>query len=79
MGARKRFPEFDDMTAGEFAALLETAKLSPVQKEMAVQYIVWKMCDADVAAYANVDRRTAARWMEREILPELRRMLRKCA
>lgn len=77
MGARKKFPEFDDLTAEDFSALLRLAKLSALEKEIATQYIVWHMCDADVAAAADRDRRTVARWMDDIILPELRRMMRK--
>lgn len=74
MGARRHFPEFDDMTADEFAELLKLAKLSPLEKEIATQCIVWHMADMDIAAIADRGRRTVARWLDGVIVPELRRM-----
>ena len=74
MGARKQFPEFDDMTAGEFAELLKNCKLSSLEKEVAARYIIWHMSDVEVGAEADRDRRTVARWMEKVILPEIRRV-----
>ena len=74
MGARKRFSEFDDMTAGEFAELIKNCKLSSLEKEVATRYIIWHMSDVEVGAEADRDRRTVARWMDSIILPELRRV-----
>lgn len=77
MGARRRYPDFDDLSAEEFAELLRIAKLSSAEKEIATQSIVWRMADADIAAMVYVDRRTVARWLDNWIVPELRRMREK--
>lgn len=77
MGARKKYPQFDDWTAEEFAGLLRIAKLSGEDKEIATQRIVWHMDMIDVGAARNMSRSTVSRRMSRLILPELERMTRK--
>ena len=77
MGARKRYPEFDGLTRGEMAALIAEAKIHPLQRRVAECCLVERMLDVETAAEVGYDRRTVARWMERDILPEIRRMLGK--
>lgn len=73
--ARSHFNQFDDLTADEFAALLRIAKLSPEDKEIATQCIVWRMPLIDIGANVNMDRTTVSRRLQRVIIPELDRML----
>ena len=75
MGARAQFPQFDNLTAAEFAQLLNQSKLSAEQKQIAAQCIVWRMNYIDVGELVHMDRRTVARKMQKEILPELERMM----
>lgn len=77
MGAKARYPKFDHMTAAEVARLLNLSKLSREDKEIAAQCIVWRMDYADIGAYVHMDRRTVARKMQKEILPELERMMER--
>lgn len=77
MGARARFPQFEELTAAEFARLLNLSKLSREEKEIAAQLIVWHMDYIDVGAAVHMDRRTVARKMQKEILPELERMMER--
>ena len=79
MGARRKYPQFDDWTAEEFAGLLRIAKLSPEDKEIATQCIVWRMELIDVGAAHNMDRSTMSRRLVRVILPELERMTQRMA
>ena len=79
MGARRQFPQFDHLTAEEFAHLLSVSKLSGEEKEIAAQCIVWHMNYIDVAAVVHMDRRTISRKMESIILPELERMMQRIA
>lgn len=79
MGARRKYPQFDDWTAEEFAGLLRIAKLSPEDKEIATQCIVWRMELIDVGAAHNMDRSTVSRRLDRVILPELERMTHRIA
>ena len=79
MGARRKYLQFDDWTAEEFAGLLRIAKLSPEDKEMATQCIVWRMELIDVGAAHNMDRSTVSRRLDRVILPELERMTQRMA
>lgn len=80
MGARRQYPQFMDLTTDEWAELLRLSKLSPRQREMATQCVQWTdMALIDIAEIHGVDRRTVARMMEREILPELERMLKRMA
>ena len=79
MGARRKYLQFDDWTAEEFAGLLRIAKLSPEDKEMATQCIVWRMELIDVGAAHNMDRSTVSRRLDRVILPELERMTQRIA
>lgn len=79
MGARRKYPQFDDWTAEEFAGLLRIAKLSPEDKEIATQCIVWRMDLIDVGAAHNMDRSTVSRRLDRVILPELERMTQRMA
>lgn len=79
MGARRKYPQFDDCTAEEFAGLLRIAKLSPEDKEIATQCIVWRMELIDVGAAHNMDRSTVSRRLDRVILPELERMTQRMA
>ena len=79
MGARRKYPQFDDWTAEEFAGLLRIAKLSPEDKEIATQCIVWRMELIDVGAAHNMDRSTVSRRLVRVILPELERMTQRMA
>lgn len=77
MGARASFPQFDNLTAAEFARLLNLSKLSREEKEIAAQCIAWRMTYIDVGEAVHMDRRTVARKMNNIILPELTRMMRK--
>lgn len=77
MGARARFPQFDNLTATEFARLLNLSKLSREEKEIAAQCIAWRMSYIDVGELVHMDRRTVARKMNSIILPELERMMRR--
>lgn len=77
MGAKASFPQFDGLTAAEFARLLNLSKLSAEQKEIAAQLVVWRMDYIDVGAIVHMDRRTVARKMQKEILPELERMMER--
>lgn len=77
MGARAQFPQFDNLTAAEFAQLLNQSKLSAEQKQIAAQCIVWRMNYIDVGELVHMDRRTVARKMQKEILPELERMMQR--
>lgn len=76
MGAHREYPQFGHLSMDDWTELLRLAKLSPEQKELATQVVIWnKMPLADIAEIHGVDRRTVARWMEREIIPELERFL----
>lgn len=77
MGARRRYTQFDDLTAEEFCGLLRASKLSDEDKEIATQCVCWRMALADVGAAHNMDRSTVSRRLDRVILPELTRMLGK--
>lgn len=79
MGAQRRYPQFDDLSAEDFARLLAISKLSGEEKEIAAQCIVWHMNYIDVGAIVHMDRRTVSRKMQNIILPELDRMMRKCS
>ena len=76
MGARRDYPEFKHLTADDWAELLRISKLSPTQKELATQCVMWRdMALIEIAEAHGIDRRTVARRMKDEILPELMRML----
>lgn len=75
MGARTQFPQFNGLTATEFAQLLNLSKLSREEKEIAAQCIAWHMTYIDVGEIVHMDRRTVARKMQNIILPELERMM----
>ena len=76
MGARRDYPQFMDMTTDEWTELLRISKLSPRQKEMATQCVMWSdMPLIDIAEIHGIDRRTLSRRMQRDILPELERMM----
>lgn len=77
MGARAQFPQFDNLTAAEFARLLNLSKLSREEKEIAAQCITWRMSYIDVGELVHMDRRTVARKMQNIILPELQRMMHR--
>ncbi len=77
MGARAQFPQFDDLTAAEFARLLNLSKLSREDKEIAAQKIVWNMDYVEIGENVGMDRRTVARHMQKEILPKLERIMAK--
>lgn len=78
MGARRRYPQFDHLTTEELAGLLKLSKLSPEEKEIAVQCIEWTdMTLIDIGIAHNMDRRTVARHMNERILPELERMMER--
>ena len=63
------------MPADEFAALLNIAKLSPEDKAIATQRIIWRMELVEIGVEHNMDRSTVSRRLQRVILPELERML----
>ena len=77
MGARAQYPQFDNLTAAEFAQLLNQSKLSAEQKQIAAQCVVWRMSYIDVGELVHMDRRTVARKMQKEIIPELERMMER--
>ena len=72
MGARKKYPQFDDWSAEELAGLLRICKLSAEDRQIASQCIVWHMDMIDAAHHMS--RSTVSRRMCRLILPELERM-----
>lgn len=69
------YPQFDGLTAEEFAQLLRMSKLSSEEREIAARCIVWHMEFIDVGVIVHMDRRTVSRRMQKVILPELERML----
>lgn len=77
MGARAQFPQFENLTAAEFARLLNLSKLSREEKEIAAQKIVWKMDYIEIGEKIRMDRRTVSRKMKDIILPELERMMHR--
>ena len=74
MGARRKYPQFDDWSAEEFAGLLRMCKLSAEDRQIAAQCIVWRMDMIDVGAAHHMSRSTVSRRMSGLILPELERM-----
>ena len=80
MGARRTYPQFENMTTDEWTELLRLSMLSPRQKELATQCVQWTdMPLIEIADAHGIDRRTLARMMDREILPVLERMLKRMA
>lgn len=78
MGARRKYPQFEHMTAGELSGLLRLSKLGPEEKEIAVQCIEWTdMPLVEIGVAHNMDRRTISRRMKDIILPELERMMKR--
>ena len=77
MGARAQFPQFENLTAAEFARLLNLSKLSRDEKEIAAQKIIWKMDYIEIGENIGIDRRTVSRKMKDFILPELERMMHR--
>ena len=77
MGARKTYPEFDHLTRGEMTALLAEAKIHPLQRRAAECCLIERMPDIEAAAEVGYDRRTVARWMQRDIIPEVLRMMKR--
>ena len=77
MGAKAHFPQFDALSTSDMARLLNLSKLSREAKEIATQVIVWRMDYIDVGENLHMDRRTVARKMQKEILPELERMMER--
>lgn len=77
MGARAQFPQFENMTATEFARLLNLSKLSRDEKEIAAQKIIWQMDYIDIGERVGMDRRTVSRKMKDIILPEMERMMHR--
>ena len=78
MGARRKYPQFEYMTTEELAELLRLSKLDPEEKEIAVQCIEWtNMTLVDIGVAHNMDRRTVARHMNENIIPELERMMHR--
>lgn len=77
MGARAQFPQFENLTAAEFARLLNLSKLSREEKEIAARKIVWKMDYIEIGENIGMDRRTVSRKMKDIILPELERMMHR--
>ena len=71
MGARKSYPQFDHLTKSEMTALLDEAMIHPLQRRVAECCLVDRMLDIEAAAEVGCDRRTVARWMERDIIPKL--------
>lgn len=78
MGARKAYPQFDHLTRGEMTALLAEAKIHPMQRRVAECCLIERMLDIEAAAEVGYDRRTVARWMQRDIIPELMRVMLRC-
>ena len=74
MGARRKYPQFDDWSAEEFAGLLRLCKLSAEDRQIAVQCIVRCKYMIDVGAAHHMSRSTVSRRMSGLILPELERM-----
>lgn len=77
MGARAQFPQFENLTAAEFARLLNLSKLSREEKEIAAQKIAWRMDYIDIGEKIGMDRRTVSRKMKDVIIPELERMMHR--
>ena len=76
-GGRQNYPQFEDLTADEFAALLRIAKLSADDKAIATQAIVWRMPLIDIGAEVYMDRSTVSRRLQKVIVPELERMMKR--
>jgi hypothetical protein len=76
MGARREYPQFAGLTMDDWTELLRIAKLSPQQKEVATQCVIWrKMTLVEIGEIHGVDRRTITNWMNDDIIPELVCML----
>lgn len=75
MGARRKYPQFDNWTTEELAGLLHLCKLTPEDKEIATQCIAWRMDLIDVGEAHNMDRSTVSRRLSRVILPEMERLM----
>lgn len=76
-GGRAKYPQFEELTADEFAALLRIAKLSAEDKTIATQAIVWRMPLIEIGVESHMDRSTVSRRLQRVIVPELERMQRR--
>lgn len=74
MGARRKYPQFEDWSAEEFAGLLRMCKLSAEDRQIAAQCIVRCKYMIDVGAAHHISRSTVSRRMSGLILPELERM-----
>ena len=83
MTAKKKFPQFAELTAQELSKLLRRSMLSAEDRQIAVSVLRWDMDYIDVGAKVNMDRRTVSRHMHEIIAPELDRLMRiptrKCA
>lgn len=78
MGARRRYPQFEHLTAEELKNMLRISKLSAKEKQIAVQCILWTdMTLVDIGIAHKMDRRTVVRHMEDFILPELERIMHR--
>lgn len=77
MGARHKYPQFENLTIEELTEVLRLSKLSPRQKEIAVQCIAWTdMTFIEIGeANGGYNRTTISRWMKYEIIPELERIM----
>lgn len=73
MGAHTttEYPELQQLTASQIESLLSVSRLSALDREMAVQRLVWRMPYIDIAVAHNYDRSTVAKRMRRIIVPAL--------
>lgn len=80
MGAHiHAYPVFDALTADELTGLLRRSRLSKTDRQIAVQYLVWRMPMIDIAVSHGYSR-TAVSWRFRHVIvPELEHLMRTAA
>lgn len=73
MGAHTttEYPELQQLTASQIESLLSVSRLSALDREIAVQRLVWRMPYIDIAVAHNYDRSTVSKRMRNIIAPHL--------
>lgn len=83
MNAKKRFPEFAQLTNDEIRKLLKRPTLSREDRQIAICCLCWNMDDVDTAAAVYMHRTTVGRHLRDVIVPELEQLMnrqdKKCA
>lgn len=79
MGARRSYPQYKDYTAEEMLEFLHLCKLSDRKKDIAAKCILCTdMPLIEIGEeHGGLSRATITRWMEKDILPELDRIICK--